>query len=188
MKSRPVALLPVAVLLLAACPRDKKDDGAGVPVDSTLTAALTPPDTQPPADLSTLTSNIPEAAPDTFRRRTRAEIARANGASESASTARIPDAPAELLTAVQREVTFQRFCYQEFGQKADPTLAGNVAMVVTVGSSGITGTEVGNDKWTSSAGKAVNTCLAQRAKQAWKVAPGAVKPGRYVVQLSFRGT
>jgi hypothetical protein len=63
-----------------------------------------------------------------------------------------------------------------------------VAMIVTVGSSGISGAEVGNSRWTSSTGRAVNTCLSQKAKQAWKLEPGAVKPGRYVVQLSFRGT
>ena len=92
------------------------------------------------------------------------------------------------METVQREVSFQRFCYQEFGQKADPTLAGNVAMIVTVGSGGISGTEVGNSRWTSGTGKAVNQCLSQKAKQAWKLEPGSVKPGRYVVQLSFRGT
>lgn len=190
MRIRPASLLPLAALVLAACPRDKKDDRAGVPVDSTLVAAMAT-DTQPPADLSTLTSNIPEAAPDTFKRMTAKEIAAAEGRSlegESAATSRIPNAPAELMTAVQRELSFQRFCYQEFGQKADPTLAGNVAMVVRVGDAGISETRVGNSKWTSNAGQAVNTCLSQRAKQAWKLAPGAVKPGQYVVQLSFRGT
>lgn len=191
MRFRPASLVPIAALLLAACPRDKKEDpgAATVPVDSTLVAAMTP-DTQPPADLSSLTSNIPAAAPDTFRRRTAAEIAKANGYSygDGAATARIPDAPRELMTAVERELSFQRFCYQEFGQKADPSLAGNVAMVVRIGDGGISDTRVGNSRWTSSAGQAVNTCLSQKAKQAWKVAPGVVKPGQYVVQLSFRGT
>lgn len=191
MRFRPASLIPIAALLLAACPRDKKDDRAGsVPVDSTLAAAVAT-DTQPPADLSTLTSNIPAADPDTFRRRTAKEIAAAEGRSldaDNAATARIPEAPAELMTAVQRELSFQRFCFQEFGQKADPTLAGNVAMVVRVGDSGISDTRVGNSRWTSNAGQAVNTCLSQKAKQAWKVAPGVVKPGQYVVQLSFRGS
>jgi hypothetical protein len=191
MRFRTASLIPIAAVLLAACPRDKKEDpsGAAVPVDSTLVAAMSG-DTQPPADLSTLTSNIPEAAPDTFRRRTQAEIAKANGytGGDAAATSRIPDAPPELMTAVQRELSFQRFCFQEFGQKADPSLAGNVAMVVRVGDSGISETRVGNSRWTSSSGQAVNTCLSQKAKQAWKVAPGVVKPGQYVVQLTFRGT
>ena len=72
--------------------------------------------------------------------------------------------------------------------KADPSLRGNVAMVVTIGGSGVTDAEVGDSKWTgAAAGRAVNRCLNQKAKQAWNVAPGAVKPGRYVVQLSFSG-
>lgn len=183
--ARSASLLSLAVLALAACPRDKKE----APVDTMLTRAMTVDTaTPPPADLSTLTSNIPAALPDTFRRKTDAELARAAGTSSGGSTARIPDAPAALLETVQREVSFQRFCYQEFGQKADPTLAGNVAMIVTVGSGGISGAEVGNSRWTSNSGRAVNTCLAQKARQAWKLEPGAVKPGRYVVQLSFRGT
>ena len=181
--ARSASFLSLAVLVLAACPKDKKD----VPVDTMLTRAMTADTALPPADLSSLTSNIPAAAPDTFRRKTDEELARAAGSS-GASTARIPDAPAALRETVEREVSFQRFCYQEFGQKADPTLAGNVAMIVTVGSSGISGTEVGNSRWTSNTGRAVNTCLSQKARQAWKLEPGAVKPGRYVVQLSFRGS
>lgn len=192
MRFHPASLVPVAALFLVACPRDKKDDRAGgrVPVDSTLAAAVAS-DTQPPADLSTLTSNIPAASPDTFRRMTAREIAAAEGRSLDAAngaTSRYPEAPPELMTAVQRELSFQRFCYQEFGQKADPTLVGNVAMVVRVSDGGISETRIGNSRWTSNAGQAVNTCLSQKAKQAWKVAPGVVKPGQYVVQLSFRGS
>jgi hypothetical protein len=61
-------------------------------------------------------------------------------------------------------------------------------MVVTIGGSGVTDATVGDSKWSGTAGRAVNRCLDQKAKQAWHVAPGAVKPGRYVVQLSFSGT
>lgn len=183
--TRSASLLPLALLVLAACPRDKKADA--VPVDTTLTQAVTA-DTAAPTDLSSLTSNIPPASPDTFKRISAAELAKREGVSTGgASTSRIPDAPEALMTAVQRELSFQRFCYQEFGQKADPSLAGNVAMIVNIGSAGVSDTEVGNSRWTSSAGKAVNQCLSQKAKQAWKVAPGTVKPGKYVVQLSFKG-
>lgn len=184
MSVRSASLLPLALLVLAACPRDKKGDS--VPVDTTLTAAMQP-DTTPPADLSSLTSNIPAALPDTFKPKTAAQIAREEGVSTGQSSARIPQAPEALMTAVQRELSFQRFCYQEFGQKADPSLAGNVAMVVTVSATGVSDAEVANSRWTSSAGKAVNQCLSQKAKLAWKVEPGAVKPGRYVVPLSFKG-
>jgi hypothetical protein len=106
----------------------------------------------------------------------------------TATRASYPEAPSPLLDAVEREQSATRFCYTEFGQKADPSLRGNVAMVVTIGNSGVTDARVGDAKWTGSAGRAVNRCLDQKAKQAWNVAPGAVKPGRYVVQLSFSGT
>ena len=187
------ASLPLlAVAVLAACPSDKKPERASVPVDSTLTSAagMVGQDTTT-TDLSSLQSNIPPAAPDTFRRRTAAELARDEGVSTSSrggAASRLPEAPEALMTAVQREQAFSRFCFQEFGQKSDPSLAGNVAMVVSVGSSGISDASVGNDSWSSSAGQAVNRCLNQRAKLAWKVEPGAVKPGKYVVQLSFRGS
>jgi hypothetical protein len=57
---------------------------------------------------------------------------------------------------------------------------------VTVEASGITDARVRADTWTSPAGKAVNNCLNQKAALAWKPEPGAVKPGRYIVQLAFR--
>jgi hypothetical protein len=105
----------------------------------------------------------------------------------SASRSSFPDAPAPLVEAVQREQGATRFCYTEFGQKADPTLRGSVAMVVTVNGSGVSDARVGDSRWTGSAGRAVNRCLDEKAKLAWNVSPGAVKPGKYIVQLSFSG-
>ena len=167
-----LALIPLTLLLIA-CPRDKREA-------DTLAVEPVPVDT---TDLSELTTNIPDAAPDTFQRRQPAAPPRATPA------ATIPQAPAELMAAVEREQSFSRFCYQEFGQKADPSLAGNVAMVVTIGSQGVTDARVGNSRWSSSAaGSAVNRCLNEKAGVAWKVSAGAVRPGKYVVPLSFRGT
>jgi hypothetical protein len=165
-----------AVLVITACPGEKKQ--ARIPVDTTTL------DTTVSTDLSQVTSNLPEAEPDTFKPR----VLRPSGGTSTGGAA-IPNAPGPLMDAVQREQSFTRFCFTEFGQKADPTLRGNVAMVVTVGSSGITGAKVGDAKWSgTSAGNAVNSCLNQRARDAWKLAPGAVKPGTYVVQLSFSGS
>jgi hypothetical protein len=170
-----IPLIPLLALALAACPKDKKVAAR----DTVPTVAL---DTTP-ADLSATTSNIPAAAPDTFK-----PVKLPTASPSSAASANYAAAPAPLQAAVEREQAFQRFCYQEFGLKADPSLAGNVAMMVTVGSNGVSNTSVANSKWTSRSGRAVNTCLAQKAQQAWKLDPGAVKPGRYVVQLSFRGS
>ena len=89
--------------------------------------------------------------------------------------------------AVARERTSSQFCYQEFGQKVDPSLNGGVALVVTVGGSGITDAKVASDTWSSSAGKPVNRCLDERAESAWKLAAGAVPAGKYVVRMTFTG-
>jgi hypothetical protein len=182
-----IALLPL-LAVLAACPGDKKRETAQLPVDTakpdTATRVATADTTS--TDLSKIPAKLPKVAPDTFHR----QKLTPSGVVGSAAGARAsyPEAPGALMDAVEREQSATRFCYTEFGQKADPTLRGNVAMVVTIGNSGVTDARVGDAKWTGSAGNAVNRCLNQKAKQAWNVAPGAVSPGRYVVQLSFTGT
>lgn len=169
-------VLPM-MLLLAACPKDKTAKRDTMPVDTTHL------DTTQKTDLSSIPSNLPPAEPDTFKVRKLTPPPSSN-AGEGMS---VPAAPAELTEAVEREQSMTKFCYTEFGQKSDPSLRGNVAMVVTVGAAGITNATVGDARWSGSAGKAVNNCLNQKAKLAWKLAPGAVKPGKYVVQLSFSG-
>jgi hypothetical protein len=182
-----LVFLPLLVFA-AACPGDKKNGTAQIPVDTAKPVASTDTtmrDTTKATDLSTIHANLPKAAPDTFHQ----QKLTASGGEAAGARSAYPDAPTPLLDAVEREQSATRFCYTEFGQKADPSLRGNVAMVVTIGNSGVTDARVGDAKWTSgAAGRAVNRCLDEKAKQAWNVAPGAVKPGRYVVQLSFSGT
>lgn len=170
-------------LVLAACPKDKEGPAADtvVPVDTTAAADSA-------VDLSTLETNLPPAAPDTFTRRRPQDNPDLPRGVTQPSAGNIPAAPSALMAAVEREQSFSKFCYQEFGQKSDPSLRGGVAMVVTVGSGGISNATVGNSNWSSNAGAAVNRCLNDKAKQAWKLEPGEVKAGRYVVQLSFSGS
>ena len=170
------ALLVVLLTGAVACPKDKKRSGDTVAVAPPLVQDTTP------QDLSSLQTNLPPVAPDTFKPRKLPAPQR-----EQVTTLHYPDAPPELMEAVQRSQTFSRFCYQEFGQKSDPTLRGGVAMLVTVGASGVTDARVANDSWSSGSGKAVNSCLNERARTAWKLSPGAVKSGKYVVQLAFTG-
>ena len=169
-------ILPM-MLLFAACPKDKTAKRDSMPIDTTHL------DTTQTADLSSIKTSLPPAEPDTFKQR---KLPTATTSSAGGGLS-VPAAPGALTEAVQREQSMTKFCFTEFGQKSDPSLRGNVAMVVTVGASGITNATVGDARWSGSAGKAVDNCLNQKAKLAWKLAPGAVKPGKYVVQLSFSG-
>ncbi|MEO8880430.1 MAG: hypothetical protein ABI446_08525 [Gemmatimonadaceae bacterium] len=156
-----------ALVLLCACPGDKKAAPPPLAQDTT------------PVDLSAVKTDMPAAAPDTFKPPVFAK---------PRVSAQIPNAPPELLEVVQREQAFSKFCYQEFGEKADPSLQGGVAMVVTVNGEGLSDAKVRADSWTSKAGTQVNGCLNERATRAWKIPADAVKPGQYVVQLAFRPT
>jgi hypothetical protein len=164
-----IALLVAGVLVLAGCPGDDEQP----PVDTASPMAM---DTTP-VNFDSLDTNLPPPAPDT---QTTTPAPR-----QPPRAAAIPPAPPALLAAVSREHSFTQFCYQEFGQKADPTLRGGVAMVVTVAAEGIAEARVENDSWTSGAGTAVNRCLNERAKDAWRLSRGAVRPGKYVVNLTF---
>lgn len=155
-----------ALVFLCACPTEKK----AAPALAQDTTAV---------DLSAVKTDMPAAAPDTFKPPVFAK---------PRVSAQIPNAPAELLEVVQREQAFSKFCYQEFGEKADPSLQGGVAMVVTVNGDGVSDAKVRADSWTSKAGKQVNGCLNEKATRAWKIPADAVKPGQYVVQLAFRPT
>lgn len=160
------------LLAVIACPKDKRDDVAPPLVADTIAT-----------DLSGVQTALPPADPDTVKVVTAPPIKRpaANAGSN------YPVAPAALMAAVEREQSFSKFCYQEFGQKSDPNLAGGVVMLVTVSGGGISDARVANDRWSSRSGKAVNECLNEKAKLAWKVAPGDVKPGKYYVSLAFTG-
>ncbi|MGH7720413.1 MAG: hypothetical protein ACREON_16405, partial [Gemmatimonadaceae bacterium] len=127
---RRLAVIPL-LLMCAACPGDRKQPPA----------AQALPDTAP-ANLESLAVAIPPAAADTFTP--------PRPAAPRVVRTRIPDAPPALLDAVRREQAFSRFCYEEFGQKSDPRLAGGVAMIVTVEAAGIQDARVEDDSWSSS--------------------------------------
>ena len=117
-----IGLLGLALTTLG-CPgerRSKADSArAAIPVDTA------------PMDLSKVQTSLPPALPDTFKGQKKAVARRSAG--EVVREPPIPPAPPELMAAVDRERNFSRFCYQEFGQKVDPTLKGGVALVVSVG-------------------------------------------------------
>ena len=175
----PLIVVGVTMVTLG-CPGDRRDKRAA---DSARAAAI-PVDTTP-MDLSKVQTSLPPSLPDTFKGPPK--VAR-RSAGEVVREPPIPPAPPALMEAVEREGTASRFCYQEFGQKVDPSLKGGVALVVSVGSAGgITNARVASDSWSSKAGSAVNRCLDEKAGSAWKLAAGAVPAGKYVVRMTFTG-
>lgn len=132
-----------------------------------------------PADLGALATGLPPAADDTPPADSVVTPVR------TARSAGWRDAPPALVEVVEREPGALRFCYTEFGQKTAPRLAGAVALGVTVGAAGVEAVRVAASQWVGGAGGAVEQCLLERAPLAWRVAPGAVLAGRYVVELRF---
>jgi hypothetical protein len=164
-----VAIMGVAAL--AACHGDKKGSAG----DSVAVAA--PAADTTPQDLSKVQTGLPPAAADTFTP-PKAPVAQPD----------YPPAPPALMQSVTREQAFSKFCFEEFGQKADPSLRGGVAVLVTVSDNAVQDAKVANSRWSAkAAGEQVNQCLNEKARLAWKLGDSTVKPGKYVVQLSFRG-
>jgi len=164
--------------ILAACPKDKKERTENIPVD-TAKADTTK------TDLSNVASSMPGAAPDTFKVQTLHPPANTTRGASGGGGSGLPQAPPELLAVVESEQGTSRFCFTEFGKKSDPSLRGDVTMSVTIANAGVSEARVSDSRWSGTAGTAVNRCLNERAERAWKVAPGAVKPGRYAVRLNF---
>jgi hypothetical protein len=163
-------LLALTLAVLAACHGDKKPSSG----DS---VAVAPPVDTTPQDLSKVQTGLPAAASDTF-----------TPPKPQAAQPDYPPAPPALMQSVEREQAFSKFCYEEFGQKADPSLRGGVAVLVTIADNAVQDAKVANSRWSAkAAGEQVNQCLNDKAKLAWKLGDSTVKAGKYVVQLSFRG-
>ncbi len=166
-------LVVLSIPAALACHGDKKP--------AAVVAAAPPVDTTP-VDLSKLHTALPKAAPDTFTPPPKPK-------NLVAQTPDYPPAPEALMASVNRESAFSRFCFEEYGEKLDPTLRGGVAMLVTVNSQGVSDAKVANSRWSSKQpGAGVDQCLNEKAKLAWKLEPGEVRSGQYVVQMSFRGS
>lgn len=162
----------LAITTVLACHKDKQPPA---------TATAAPVDTTP-VDLSKVQTALPKAAPDTFTPPPKPK-------NDVVQAPDYPPAPEALMASVNRESAFSRFCFEEYGEKLDPTLRGGVAMLVTVNSQGVSDAKVANSRWSSKQpGAGVDQCLNEKAKLAWKLEPGEVRSGQYVVQMSFRGS
>jgi hypothetical protein len=151
---------------------------AGCHGDNKAAQTSAPPTDTTHQDLSDLHTALPPPAPDTFTPPKPQPVVQRPD---------YPPAPAALMESVERERAFSQFCYEEFGQKMDPSLRGGVAVLVTIEDNTVEDARVANSRWSAKGpGDQVNQCLNDKARQAWKLGDATVKPGKYVVQLSFR--
>jgi hypothetical protein len=190
-----VATISVCAVL-AACSKHAGgvSTGAADTVSRVLAAApeaavVAPPADTASADLSHLHAALPAAAPEPPRpTQTTGPVS----APKLDASLGYREAPAPLRRAVTREQAVSQFCFQEFGQKVDPTLQGGIAVLVTIASGAIADAHVASARWSDRPpGEQVDRCLDERVAQAWRFAPedsASVAPGRYVVYLTFRGS
>ncbi|HZS61403.1 MAG TPA: AgmX/PglI C-terminal domain-containing protein [Gemmatimonadaceae bacterium] len=91
----------------------------------------------------------------------------------------------ELGTQVRDHESQLRFCYNEFGLKVNPSLAGSVVISLTLTESGaVTNAQITSRTWSGPGADAAEQCILQRAR-AWKFSPSASGAGTFEFNFSF---
>jgi hypothetical protein len=95
---------------------------------------------------------------------------------------------ADLGNYVRSRQSQLQFCYQEYGLKSNPTLAGTITVAVTLTGAGkVTGVEITNRTWSGTAASAAESCIRQRI-MGWQFSPsgaGAAESGTYSFSFVF---
>jgi hypothetical protein len=91
----------------------------------------------------------------------------------------------ELGTQVRDHQSQLRFCYDEFGLKVNPNLAGSVTMSLTLtGGGAVTNAAITDRTWSGPGADAAEQCIVQRAR-AWKFAASPAGGGTYEFSFNF---
>jgi hypothetical protein len=91
----------------------------------------------------------------------------------------------ELGTQVRDHQSQLRFCYDEFGLKVNPSLAGSVTMAITLtGGGAVTKAEITSHTWSGAGVDAVESCILQRA-HGWRFPASAAGGGTYEFSFNF---
>jgi hypothetical protein len=91
----------------------------------------------------------------------------------------------ELGTQVRDHQSQLRFCYDEFGLKVNPSLAGSVTMALTLtGGGAVTNAAITGRTWSGPGADATEQCIVQRAR-AWKFAASPAGGGTYEFSFNF---
>lgn len=91
----------------------------------------------------------------------------------------------ELGTFVRGRESQLRFCYNEYGLKVNPALAGSVSASVTLTpAGGVTGVNVTNRTWSGEGASDTERCIAEKIR-AWRFPPSEAGGGTYSFSFSF---
>jgi hypothetical protein len=90
-----------------------------------------------------------------------------------------------LGNAVREHEPQLRFCYQEYGLKANPSLAGSVTLALTIDVAGtITGVTIPQRTWAGSGVSATEGCILDKVR-AWRFPSAAGGAGTYEFSFNF---
>jgi hypothetical protein len=78
-----------------------------------------------------------------------------------------------------------RFCYNEYGLKLNPSLAGSVTAAVSLtAAGGVTGVNVTNRTWSGAGAADAERCIADKMRS-WHFPPSDAGAGTYSFSFSF---
>jgi hypothetical protein len=90
----------------------------------------------------------------------------------------------ELGTEVRSHESQLQFCYQEYGLKVNPNLAGSITLSLTMtGSGAVTNAAVSSRTWSGPGSDAAESCILQRARQ-WHF-PASQAGGTFEFTFNF---
>jgi hypothetical protein len=167
MSSKPLMLLSLLALALAACGGDKaKDD-----VAAKAKAANEPvsPTQYRDQQVKFADSVLNLAAPVN-------DVVKKLGVGYALASVRLRDTLALLASKSE--------CFKS-ARSVDPYVAGTVDFTVHISEVGSDAIQVQMSKWTSPAGNIADACLNQKSKE-WKFDITFGKPATYVAQVQFR--
>jgi len=91
----------------------------------------------------------------------------------------------ELGTFVRGRESQLRFCYNEYGLKVNPSLAGSVGAAVTLtGAGAVTGVNMTNRTWSGAGASETEQCIEQKIR-GWRFPASDAGGGTYAFSFSF---
>jgi len=91
----------------------------------------------------------------------------------------------ELGQFVRSRESQLRFCYQEYGLKSNPSLAGTVTVAISLtGSGDVTGVNITNRTWGGAGASEVESCIRNKI-ESWRFPPSDAGGGTYSFPFNF---